>query len=380
MRVAIVGQGYVGRELGLAASSVGHQVLGIEIDAKRRKQLVAEVNYEVKGDFSSVKEFEVVILATPTPLDSEGNPDLSFIESACKSLKRVLVNRTLVINESTSYPGTLRNFILPIVGSEHMFVSAPERIDPANNYWTIHNTPRVLSGLSQEANEKALEFYRSFCSEVILVSSPEVAEAAKLLENTFRQVNIALANEFAKIASALGISAYETAIAAGTKPYGFMRFMPSIGVGGHCIPVDPTYLSFLAKSLGASTALIDLASSINETMPDYIAERISEMLGGSLLGKSIQVAGIAYKANVNDVRESPSLRLIKRLRDNGASVTWHDEIVKHWNQENSTSLKPVDLGVIAVAHNDVDYSKWKNEDMPVIDVSTSTSVGWKKFL
>lgn len=378
MRVAIIGQGYVGTAVGIAASGAGHDVVGIEIDPSRIASL--SLPYKVSSDYADVVGSDVVVIAVPTPLNEAREPDLSFLETACKSLKTVLKSPTLVVNESTSFPGTLRNVIAPILGSDHLYASAPERIDPANEKWDIANTPRLVSGLSKDATSRALEFYRSFCKEVVEVSSPEVAEAAKLFENTFRQVNIALVNEFAQIASALGIPTYETLGAAATKPYGFMPFVPSIGVGGHCIPVDPSYLSFAAGKAGVDASFINLANSVNASMPEYIADRISKTLGSSVAGKSIQIAGISYKSGVTDTRESPAIALIHALRDKGASVTWFDEVVGKWNNEGSTPLFGVDVGVIATAHAGVDYSAWKNERTMVIDVSTAPNTGWPKFL
>ena len=380
MKVVIIGQGYVGSALGIAANEAGHDVLGIEIDSKRRRELASSIGYPISADYSSVQGSDVVVIAVPTPLNEKREPDLTFLESACKSLAAVLKSSVLVVNESTSYPGTLRNVIAPILGDVHLYAAAPERIDPANEKWGIENTPRLVSGLSSEATSKALDFYRSFCQEVVTVSTPEVAEAAKLFENTFRQVNIALVNEFAQIAQALGISTFETLGAAATKPYGFMPFLPSIGVGGHCIPVDPSYLSFAAEKVGVEASFINLANNVNASMPEYLAARISELLGGSVSGKTIQVAGISYKAGVADTRESPALKLISLLRGAGAKVSWHDQVVGEWNGESSTPLSSVDLGVIATAHEGVDYSAWKNEKTMVIDVSTSSNTGWPKFL
>ena len=380
MSVAIIGQGYVGKALGLAASSAGHQVIGIENDPVKLKGLSSSLSYEVSGDYSKVSSSSIVVISVPTPLDKKREPDLSFIKSACQSLKEVLDSPVLIINESTSFPGTLRNVIAPILGSKHLYASAPERIDPANEVWGIENTPRLVSGLSDEATKRAIEFYRSFCKEVIPVSSPEVAEAAKLFENTFRQVNIALVNEFAQIAGALGISTVETIKAASSKPYGFMPFMPSIGVGGHCIPVDPSYLSFAARQAGIDASFIDLANKVNALMPEYIAARIEKLLGGKIAGKKIQIAGISYKADVADTRESPALALIAKLRELGADVSWHDELVGACNGEKSSKLEAVDLGIIATAHSGVDYSPWKNSQSMVIDLSTTTNTGWQKFL
>lgn len=380
MRVAIIGQGYVGKAVGIAAHNAGHSVVGVEIDESRVAALAGEVGYSVGSDFSSVAGSEVVVIAVPTPLDGNRVPDLSYVESACESVKSFVGAGTLIVNESTSFPGTLRNVIAPILGPECMYASAPERIDPANENWGIENTPRLIAGMSAEATSKALEFYRSFCKEVLEVSSPEVAEAAKLFENTFRQVNIALVNEFAQIANVLGISTHETLAAAATKPYGFMPFVPSVGVGGHCIPVDPSYLSYAAEKAGVEASFINLANKVNVSMPGYIASRIAILLGGSVSGKRIQVAGIAYKADVSDTRESPSLALISALRELGADVSWHDPVVGTWNGEISSELDGVDLGVIATAHTGVDYGAWKNGNTMVIDVSTTANTGWPKFL
>ncbi len=378
MRVAIIGQGYVGKALGIAAHSAGHSVVGVEIDESRVAALAGAIGYSVGSDFSSVAGSEVVVVAVPTPLDGNRIPDLSYVESACESVKSYVDVGTLIVNESTSFPGTLRNVIAPILGSDCLYASAPERIDPANEKWGIENTPRLIAGMSSEATSKALEFYRSFCKEVHEVSSPEVAEAAKLFENTFRQVNIALVNEFAQIANVLGISTNETLAAAATKPYGFMPFVPSIGVGGHCIPVDPSYLSYAAELAGVEASFINLANKVNISMPSYIASRIASLLGGSVAGRRIQVAGIAYKADVSDTRESPALALISELRRLGAVVSWHDSVVGAWNGESSKALESVDLGVIATAHSGVDYGAWS--DSKVIDVSTAANTGWPKFL
>lgn len=380
MRVAIIGQGYVGKALGIAAHNAGHSVVGVEIDSVRVAALSGVVGYSVSSDFSSVTGAEVIVIAVPTPLDEQRVPDLSHVESACESLKGYVGAGVLVVNESTSFPGTLRDVIAPILGSDCLYVSAPERIDPANEKWGIENTPRLIAGMSREASVKALEFYRSLCKEVHEVSSPEVAEAAKLFENTFRQVNIALVNEFAQIANVLGISTHETLAAAATKPYGFMPFVPSVGVGGHCIPVDPSYLSYAAEKAGVEASFINLANSVNVLMPRYIAGRISELLGGSVSGKKIQIAGISYKSDVADTRESPALSLMEILRGMGAVVTWCDEVVGNWSGEASTPLSVVDVGVIATAHPGVDYSAWKNERTMVIDVSTAPNTGWPKFL
>jgi UDP-N-acetyl-D-glucosamine dehydrogenase len=297
-----------------------------------------------------------------------------------------VVEPTLVISESTSFPGTLRNIIKNSVeiGSKTSFLFAisPERVDPGNKEWKIENTPRVVSGLTEQATKLAIEFYESFCSNIIKVSSPEIAEAAKLLENTFRQVNIALVNEFSEIMSKLGISANEVVNAASSKPFGFMKFLPSIGVGGHCIPVDPEYLTYFAKSLGINSKLTDTANTLNINRPRQVGYRIKDYLGTELLGLQIQIVGIAYKTGVSDMRESPAIELISTLREFGAKVKWHDPIVRNWRGEVSMPLDPdVDLGLIVTPHDEMDFSVWAKSGTKVLDLSVnSKDLGWPKIL
>ena len=376
MRISVVGQGYVGTSISNAALDAGHEVYGVEVNETRIEELVGS-RYPVGSDFSVISSSEIVIVAVPTPLDGSRKPDLGFLKSACESINKHISSGTLLINESTSYPGTLRSFIAPIFDKDLFFASAPERVDPGNEKWGISNTPRIVAGLTPPALEKAVRFYRSICDEVEEVSSPEVAEAAKLFENTFRQVNIALVNEFAQIASSLGISTHETLSAASTKPFGFMPFLPGIGVGGHCIPVDPSYLSYVADQAGMDARFIKLANEVNLGMPSYIARRIDEEFG--VTGKEIQVAGIAYKAGVADTRESPALALISKLRSMGGIVTWSDSYVGQLGKEFSTDISKVDIGIIATAHPGVDYGPWRNGTV-VIDVSTGKDLGWPKYL
>ena len=396
MKVAVIGQGYVGLTVAAAAASVGHHVIGIDSHAsliddlnagvshipgvENLPALVTSGSYKASPDCAGVSECEVVIIAVPTPLDGARKPDLTYLQSAVQSLRAHVKPGSLVVNESTSYPGTLREIIAPQISGEMHFAAAPERVDPGNSKWNSKNTPRLVGGLTNAATKRAADFYRSFCDEVIEVSSPDVAEAAKLFENTFRQVNIALVNEFAQVAHSLGIPTLETLQAAASKPFGFMPFTPSAGVGGHCIPIDPTYLSFAAERSGMTTRFINLANEVNTAMPNYVANRIKEVSSGSLQGKKIQVVGIAYKAEISDTRESPGGYLVSALRGLGASVTWHDPFVPHWNNEQSTAIFAADIGVIVTAHPGVDYSAWKNADTMVFDVSISPNTGWPKFL
>jgi len=377
MRVAIIGQGYVGTELGKAAQRVGHDVVGIDINYARLESLI-DIGYQTSSAFSEISNSDIVVLTVPTPLDENRKPDLSFIEQACDSMNPYLKDGALIINESTSYPGTLRDLISKKLGESRLYASAPERVDPGNLRWTIETTPRLLGALSQEALELAYKFYKTMTDEIVLVSSPEVAEAAKLFENTFRQVNIALVNEFAQIANALKIPTIETIEAAATKPYGFMKFLPGIGVGGHCIPIDPSYLSYKASQVGIRAKFINLANDVNLDMPYYVARKIDEVY--SIRGKRVQVAGISYKENVSDIRESPALVLINELRDKGALVTWHDDHVKSYRDEVSQPIHEVNLGIICVGHAATNYSKWLNSGTTIIDVSSTPNTGFAKFL
>jgi len=404
MKISIVGQGYVGQSLAIAAANAGHIVLGYDVNSDLINQLVDGKSYvpgvnsnllfglQKKGNFTPstnaqlISNSEIVIIAVPTPLDVNRQPDLSFIFSACKVIVENCHSGTLIINESTSYPGTLRNVIVPTVEKagkkEFMFASAPERVDPGNSDWNIGNTPRVIGGLNAEATSKAIQFYSTFCSSLYEVSSPEIAEASKLFENTFRQVNISLANEFSIISKALGFSAHEAIKAASTKPFGFMPFFPSIGVGGHCIPVDPIYLSHIAESVGIEPNFIKLANSTNLNIPSVVAHQINNFIQGGLSGKRVQIAGIAYKPGVPDMRESPVLYLIKELEKLGGEVIWCDPLVSEYNGEKSTPLSiDIDLGLIITPHKEFDFSIWKNSKIQVLDLSPNLiNFGWPKFL
>jgi UDP-N-acetyl-D-glucosamine dehydrogenase len=242
---------------------------------------------------------------------------------------------------------------------EHLYASSPERVDPGNTQWGTKNTPRLIGGLTPAAVARAGEFYATFCDIIIEVSSPEVAEAAKIFENTFRQVNIALVNEFAQISDALGISSREVIEAAGTKPYGFMPFTPGPGVGGHCIPVDPTYLAHVANQVGIPATFIKRANEVNLAMPAYVVKRVVAGAGGSIKGKKVVVVGVSYKANVADTREAPAAAVIDLLREQGATVVWHDDLVSSWRTESSSPITGADIAVIVTMHDGVDVAAIK---------------------
>ena len=372
MRVVIIGQGYVGLTIAVGAASAGHEVVGFDVN----NGLVAQLNagkshiegiseaalagfissgkYTASTDPSILDGSDVIVIAVPTPLDADRKPDLSFVHAAANLIYLHAKSPALVINESTSYPGTLRKEIAArIENVEHLFASSPERVDPGNSQWGTKNTPRLIGGLSAAAVARARAFYETFCDSIVEVSSPEVAEAAKIFENTFRQVNIALVNEFAQISDALGISSREVIEAAATKPYGFMSFSPGPGVGGHCIPVDPSYLAHVANQVGVPATFIKRANEVNLAMPAYVVKRVVAGAGGSIAGKSVVVVGVSYKANVADTRETPAAAVIDLLRGQGANVVWHDDLVGSWRGEFSTALGAFDIAVVVTKHDGV---------------------------
>jgi UDP-N-acetyl-D-glucosamine dehydrogenase len=374
VKVSIIGQGYVGLTISVFAAE-HHIVVGFDknqgivdalnagkshIEGVESADLTRHIEgrrYKATTDANEIAGSDVVVIAVPTPLTGDRKPDLAFVEAACKTIGANLKTPALIINESTSFPGTVRNLIKPLVerhtaGSvEHLYAVSPERVDPGRTDWNQKNTPRLYAGLTPGASKAVRDFYSAFCDNLIEVSSPEVAESAKLFENTFRQVNIALVNEFAQITHALGISVYETLDAAATKPYGFMKFMPSAGVGGHCIPVDPSYLADTAARLGVPATFIERANEVNLEMAKYVVDRVATDNGGSLMDKSVQVVGVAYKPNVADVRETPAELVIGELKKAGASVTWSDDLVPTWMGEQSTALGGSDIALVVTLHD-----------------------------
>lgn len=374
MRVAIIGQGYVGLTISSFACEF-FNVVGFDnnqkivdqlnrgfshiegIDSKVLSKWIKAGRYKATIHGSDLRDADIVVIAVPTPLTAEREPDLTFLDAACRTIGENVNLPVLIINESTSFPGTLRDYIKPAIEKysksplEHLYAISPERVDPGRTDFNQRNTPRLYAGLTQEASVQTRDFYSKFCDQLVEVSSPEVAEAAKLFENTFRQVNIALVNEFAQITNALGISVYETLDAADTKPYGFMKFTPSAGVGGHCIPVDPTYLAAVAEEKGVPGTFIRRANEVNLEMSKYIVDRVQADNGGSLQGKSVLVVGVAYKPNVADVRETAAELVIKHLRECGAVVSWHDEVVGVWHGESSSPLNGADIAVVVTKHN-----------------------------
>jgi len=391
---SVVGLGYVGLPLALELSKVGNKVTAIDISLDKIKNLqsgktnvegideddlrvaISSGNFSATNTFSKIQESQVVFVCVPTPLGLNRTPDLTLLINACELVSNNLSRDTLVIIESTVGPGTTRNVVLPILekGSglnrgDFKVAFSPERIDPANKKWRINNTPKLVAGYTPEAADFAMRIYSSFISEIHICNSLEVAETAKLLENSFRFINISFINELLIFCEKLGIDVNDVINAAATKPYGFMPFYPSIGVGGHCIPVDPIYLANAAKAVGAPSRFIELADQINQEMPGYFVGRAEEKLGG-LKNKRVLVVGVSYKPNVADVRESPVEALITGLKRKGAQVSWHDDLVKEWNGEKSVTISSdFDLAIIATPHDYIDLTKLGN--VPILNTRGS---------
>jgi UDP-N-acetyl-D-glucosamine dehydrogenase len=394
LKLAVIGQGYVGLPLALIASKSGFVVFGIDSDASKVSKLQRGVSpiedvdsfqitegidsgsYFPTSDYSLINGCSVILICVPTPLNNVQAPDLSYLKAAATRIGEHLSPGSLVILESTVSPGTTRNFLVKTIEaasgldqSEFNIAFSPERIDPLNRKWNIKNTPKIVSGLTENSTRMAAEFYAKFIDEVITVESLEIAETAKLLENSFRLVNISFINEIAIFCDELGIDITKVIQAAASKPYGFMPFYPGIGVGGHCIPVDPIYLSHKAGEIGASSNFIELAVKVNRDRPNYFVEKAQQKLG-TLSQKKILVIGVAYKPNVSDTRETPVKALIDGLIDRGANVSWHDKLVKTWEGGQSAPLDDnYDLAIIATLHDSVDLSELGNT--PIINTRNS---------
>jgi UDP-N-acetyl-D-glucosamine dehydrogenase len=379
--ICIIGQGYVGLPLAIAALKANFQVLGIDIDNQKITNINNKIspvedisnseiedairsgNYNASTKTVFAATTKIICICVPTPLGSNHQPDLEILKAATAGVGKNLKPGMLVIIESTIQPGTTRNVVVPILEKESglsrdqfLVAYSPERIDPMNKKFTIKNTPKLVAGLTPEAARKAKEFYSKFIDQVDVCDSLEVAETAKLLENSFRLVNISFINELAMFCQKIGIDVNDVIKAASTKPYGFMPFYPSVGVGGHCIPVDPLYLAEAARAAGAPTRFIELADEINLAMPTYFVGRASEMLGG-LKDKKVLVIGVSYKPNVADTRETPVEALIAGLVKSGALVSWHDDLVKNWNGQSSVALASgFDLAILATPHDYLDLS------------------------
>ncbi|MFH0855218.1 MAG: nucleotide sugar dehydrogenase [Candidatus Omnitrophota bacterium] len=392
LKIAVVGLGYVGFPLAIEFAKKGVLVAGVEIDQgrlahiRRKESYITDVatrqlrgvlekkTFSATSDFSVLKECSAVLVCVPTPLKRKYLPDISYIKDSLGSVARNIKKGALVILESTTYPGTTEEVILPIFKSQNLehgkdfyLCFSPERIDPGNKDFPVNKIPKVVGGLNAKATRMALSLYRIIIDKVVPVSSPRAAETVKLLENTFRLVNIGLIDELAMMCHKMKIDIWEIIRAASTKPFGFMPFYPGPGVGGHCIPKDPLYLYWKAKSFGFNSRFIRLASGIVNYMPEYVALRIEEELlkrGLKLKGSSILVSGVTYKKDVKDLRKSPSIDIIKELKKRGVRVTYSDPLIPYLNIDQvhlrsipitKSALARFDCLVVATDHSNVDY-------------------------
>ena len=387
MQIGIVGLGYVGLPLAVAFAEAGNEVVGVDVDATKVEALnagrshIEDVPDEALaplGDrlrastaHADLIDCEAVIVCVPTPLTDSRAPDLAYLEEAAEELAQTLRSGQLVVLESTTYPGTTRERLLPIlersglaVGTDFHLAFSPERIDPGRTDYTVKTTPKLVGGITDTCTRRARDLYELICDEVVVLSSPEAAELSKLLENIFRSVNIALVNELAQLCDRLGIDVWEVIDAASTKPFGFMRFEPGPGMGGHCLPVDPFYLAYRARQHDFYPEFIELAGKVNQAQPAYCVERIERALneaGKPVNGSRILILGASYKGGVGDVRESPALKIIGRLQDLGGEVSYHDPFVPELpghglaSVELDPALAAADLVAIVTAHPGIDY-------------------------
>jgi UDP-N-acetyl-D-glucosamine dehydrogenase len=404
--VAIVGAGYVGLPLGRCFAEAGIPVVLVDVDAERvatinrgesyvedvpAKLLGPLVNSELLSastDYDAVSDADAIVIALPTPLSANREPDLSIVLGAARELGKRLRAGQLVSLESTTYPGTTRDEVLPIlagsgleVGKDFFLAFSPERIDPGREDWTVKTTPKVVGGVTPACTERACAFYERAIDTVFRVSSPEAAELTKLLENIFRSVNIALVNELAQLCDRMRIDVWEVVEAAGTKPFGFMSFKPGPGLGGHCLPVDPFYLSWKAREFDFYTEFIELAGKVNENMPYFCMDKIARALNSqekAVKGSHVHLVGVAYKADVADLRESPAVKLIGLLREEGAEVSYHDPHVADLPEHGLSSVDldgsvdTVDCVAIVTAHSGIDYEKLPARAKLVVDFRNAT--------
>ncbi len=399
MKIGIIGLGYVGLPLAVAFAEAGNDVVGLDADPRKVEAVNAGHSYvediadatlqplldrlRASSEHTDLRSCEAVIICVPTPLTNSREPDLSYLLDAATALSAVLQPGQLVALESTTYPGTTRERLKPILeesdmtaGEDFHLVFSPERIDPGRTDHTIRTTPKLLGGLTAACAERGRELYGLICDEVVVLSTPEAAELAKLLENIFRSVNIALANELSQLCDRLGIDVWEVVEAAATKPFGFMRFDPGPGMGGHCLPVDPFYLAFKAREHDFYPEFIELAGKVNRAQPAFCAERIGRALndaGRSVRGSKVLILGVSYKAGVGDIRESPALQIVKLLAELGAEVSYHDPHVPELPELGLSSVEldegiaATDIAAIVTAHPHVDYEEVVSTAPLVVD-------------
>ncbi len=403
-RFCVIGLGYVGLPLAVEVAKVGIKVTGIEIDPIKVEKITKGENYigdvkddELKAavnkglivattDFSVIKDMDVVSICVPTPLNKLKDPDMSFITSALVEIEKFMHKDLVVILESTTYPGTTREYMLPLLensglkcGEDFFLAFSPERVDPGNTTYHTKNTPKVLGGVTAACMEHSKAIYDQIFDKIVPVSSAEAAEMAKLLENTFRMINIGWVNELAIMCDRLGVDAWEVIDAAATKPFGFMKFYPGPGLGGHCIPIDPHYLSWKMKTLNYKTKFIDLAAEVNTSMPEYVVHTLMDgmnMHSKAINGSTIMVLGMAYKNDIDDLRESPAFDVYNLLEDLGATVCYHDPYCPKFKRNGgmvesvpltAELLKTLDAVVITTAHKNIDYQFIVDNSNLVID-------------
>jgi len=412
--VAIVGAGYVGVPLAQAFAEAGKTVVLVDVDSERVEQLNRGDSYiedvppdvlrplveagrlSATTDYDELREADAILIALPTPLSRQREPDLSILLAASAEIAKRLRTGHLVVLESTTYPGTTREQLLPVLeagsnlqaGKDFHLAFSPERVDPGRDDWTTRNVPKIVGGIDEASTEAAAAFYGAAIDDVYRVSSPEAAELTKLLENIFRSVNIALVNELAQLCDRMGIDVWEVVDAAATKPFGFMSFKPGPGLGGHCIPIDPFYLTWKAREYGFYTEFIELAGKVNESMPYFCRSLVSQALNHerqrSLKGSRILVLGVAYKPDISDMRESPAVKLIGLLENAGAHVAYHDPHVPEFEENGiamrSSPLEPgaYDCVVIVTNHSGIDYDRLVEEAALVVDLRNATGANGKR--
>jgi UDP-N-acetyl-D-glucosamine dehydrogenase len=404
--IAIIGAGYVGVPLAEVFGQAGHTILLVEavpervemlnrgesyvddVSSESLRELVDAGRLKATGDYDDLRDADAILIALPTPLSPQREPDLSIVLDSAREISTRLKPGQLVVLESTTYPGTTRERLLPILeesglkaGEDFHLAFSPERVDPGREDWTTKTTPKVVGGLTEECTRRALDLYGSAVDSVVEVSSPEAAELTKLLENIFRSVNIALVNELAQLCDRMGLDIWEVVDAAATKPFGYMRFEPGPGLGGHCLPVDPFYLSWKARQYDFYTEFIELAGKVNQNMPYFCRSLISQALNHgaqrSVSGSKVLVLGVSYKADVNDTRESPALKLIELLQTAGAEVAYHDphvpELPRHGLSSQPLDASGYDCVAIVTAHSSIDYDRLVDDASLVVDFRNATN-------
>tara|TARA_A100001015_G_scaffold289250_1_gene360924 strand:- start:140 stop:1480 length:1341 start_codon:yes stop_codon:yes gene_type:complete len=408
--LGIIGMGYVGLPLGVVAAEAGHTVIGFDVNpdvvnsinqgashiqdvpSQSLSPLVNNGQLRATTDFSELKHCDVISICVPTPLNKIKDPDLSYVVNASEDIAEHLQQGQTVILESTTYPGTSREVVLPIleesgltVGVDFYLCYSPERVDPGNQTWTTKNTPKVLGGITEECAKKGEELYQTIFDQIVLVENTEAAELVKVYENTFRMINIALANELSQVCDRLGINVWDVIDAAATKPFGFMKFTPGPGLGGHCIPLDPHYLSWKMRTLSFKTRMIELASEINAEMPEVVVEKILHELndqGKSIKNANVLILGVSYKKDIDDLRESPALDILYHLERRGALIQYHDPFCPIIRADESlpihglpmesqpltkASIQKADVVVIVTDHTDVDYELVASQAKAIVD-------------